>query len=360
VIRKLKLGTKFTLVQLSIFVIGILLSGVLVSRAVEQRAEQEITGKGVLLIQAMNAVRKYTSAHVNPLLAADLDTADAFISETVPAFSARTVFENLRQNPEYADFIYKEATINPTNPLDTADDFEAQVLQQFRDDPSMTSTSGYREWEGQTVYYSARPLTITAESCLRCHTTPEAAPASLIATYGSENGFGWELNQVISAQMIYVPAEAVLGSARQAFIGIMAATIIMLSVALLTLNYLVRRNVVRPVERIAAIAVKVGSDQVTQLDVDNDPLGKVAERGDELGQLAKVFRQMAENVIKRERQLKQQVRELKIEIDHIKRAQQVEEITGTDYFQNLQSKAKELRDKASKEDAGSEVNKGTE
>lgn len=45
----------------------------------------------------------------------------------------------------------------------------------------------------------------------------------------------------------------------------------------------------------------------------------------------------------REQQLKQEIRQLRIEIDEVKRQQQVEEITETDFFQDLQAKAAELR-----------------
>jgi hypothetical protein len=41
------------------------------------------------------------------------------------------------------------------------------------------------------------------------------------------------------------------------------------------------------------------------------------------------------------------VQELKIEIDQVKKARQVAEITETDYFRELTSKAQRLRDKGS-------------
>ena len=66
-------------------------------------------------------------------------------------------------------------------------------------------------------------------------------------------------------------------------------------------------------------------------------------RRDELGQLARVFLQMAREVYAREERLLQQVQALRIEIDQTKRARQVAEITETDYFQQLQQRAKALR-----------------
>jgi two-component system, cell cycle response regulator len=74
-----------------------------------------------------------------------------------------------------------------------------------------------------------------------------------------------------------------------------------------------------------------------------ETLDAVAARDDALGQLARVFRRMAREVIAREQALEREVRQLRIEIDASRAATQVAEITETDYFQDLQRKAKELR-----------------
>jgi two-component system, cell cycle response regulator len=74
-----------------------------------------------------------------------------------------------------------------------------------------------------------------------------------------------------------------------------------------------------------------------------ESLDAVAARDDALGQLARVFRRMAHEVAAREQALKQQVRQLRIEIDARRTATRVAEITETDYFQDLQRKANALR-----------------
>ena len=74
-----------------------------------------------------------------------------------------------------------------------------------------------------------------------------------------------------------------------------------------------------------------------------ESLDPVAERDDALGQLARVFGRMAREVNAREQALKREVQELRIEIDEGRAAAQVAEITDTDYFQDLQRRADELR-----------------
>ncbi|MBE9506868.1 MAG: response regulator [Chloroflexi bacterium] len=75
-----------------------------------------------------------------------------------------------------------------------------------------------------------------------------------------------------------------------------------------------------------------------------DDLADVAARPDRLGQLARVFQRMAREVYAREQRLKQQVRELRIELSEARQARQVAEITETDYFRQLQAQAQNLRD----------------
>jgi DNA-binding response OmpR family regulator len=76
---------------------------------------------------------------------------------------------------------------------------------------------------------------------------------------------------------------------------------------------------------------------------DSQALADVAARTDALGQLARVFSRMASEIYAREQRLKQQVQQLRIELDEARQAQQVAEITESDYFQELEAKAKDLR-----------------
>jgi two-component system cell cycle response regulator len=74
-----------------------------------------------------------------------------------------------------------------------------------------------------------------------------------------------------------------------------------------------------------------------------DSLDPVATRTDSLGQLARVFQNMARQVYAREQTLRQKVQELQIEIDEVKKERQVAEITETEYFRDLCAKAERLR-----------------
>ena len=191
--RLSSLGNHFTKMLTIIFFVGILTSGIILSAAMRQKAEGEMVKQAEILIQTMNSVRNYTSEQVKPQLEDELTTESEFIPETVPAYSAREVFEEFRATEGYGDFRYKEAALNPTNPVDKADDFETQLVNNFRNDDQLKEQTGYRKIDGKNLLYVSRPLKVNQESCLQCHGRPADAPRSMQTTYGTENGFGWQL-----------------------------------------------------------------------------------------------------------------------------------------------------------------------
>jgi hypothetical protein len=138
-----------------------------------------------------------------------------FHAQSVPAFAATEIFNYLRE--KYPEYSYKEAALNPTNPRDRSTDWEADVINQFRNNAEQKDDAGSRDTpNGQAMWY-ARPIKINNESCLKCHNTPNDAPPEMLKQYGLANGFGWKLNEIIGAQIVSVPVATPLSMAETAF-----------------------------------------------------------------------------------------------------------------------------------------------
>jgi HAMP domain-containing protein len=283
-IQKLNLEAKFNVFLIVVFIVGSIVSGSLLFNVLEHKAESEVSDKADLIVKTMNSVRDYTSSNIGPLLNPRLETEQTFIPETIPAFSATEVFQKLRKNEEYRNFFYKEATLNPTNLRDKVDSFEATLLERFRKDAGMKEQSGFRDLPGGKIFYIAHPLKIKQESCLRCHSTPDRAPKSQINTYGSENGFGWKLGEIVATQVISVPAEEIFNDAQDALKLIMSILIGIFAAILLTVNYLLRRNVIRPIRQMARTA-----ESVSLGEMESEFTHKSK---DEIGLLATAFNRM--------------------------------------------------------------------
>jgi hypothetical protein len=143
-----------------------------------------------------------------------------FHPQSVPAFAATEIFAYLRE--KFPDYFYKEATLNPTNPRDHATDWESDVVNQFRGNPTQAEFINTRESPTGTALFLARPIKVNNVSCLECHSTPDKAPAEMIKLYGGDNGFGWNLDDVIGAQIVSVPVSVPIHMAENAFRVIIA------------------------------------------------------------------------------------------------------------------------------------------
>lgn len=347
-LNRFKLATKFTFLLSLVFLCAIAVSGFALSHALEQKAETEIGYRSQIVAETMSSVRNYTNTKISPLLLPMVDTQSTFIPETIPSFAVREVFENLRKNPDFKDFFYKDANINPTNLRDKADDFEMQIIERFRDEPELKSISGFRDSFEEKLFYTARPFSLTNSTCLRCHSTPNAAPKSHLLSYGSENGFGWELNKIIGTQIIYLPAKRVFDDANRAFILFISLFIGIFAIVILLINYLLKRNVLQPLKPMAQLAQKMTMAQISSEEAeefDRQKLTPIVKRNDELGQMGRVFQRMMHEIYAREQQMTQQLQKLRIEIDETRRARQVAEIEGSESFQQLQEEARIMRSK---------------
>jgi protein-histidine pros-kinase len=210
------------------------------------------------------ATHTYTSTEILPLLEARLRTE--FLPQSVPFYAATQNFLKLRElHPAYN---YKEAALNPTNPRDRALDWEADLIQHFRDVPSSRELTGERDTPMGRVLYLARPIHAATE-CLVCHGNPTIAPASLVDRYGGNNGFGWQANEVVGAHLVSVPLENATAAAT--FRSVMVAIAILAVFLLLVMNAVVYRLIIRPIHNIVTVA--------DELSVGNDAAGSFPSGG---------------------------------------------------------------------------------
>ncbi|MGK7938089.1 MAG: DUF3365 domain-containing protein [Xenococcaceae cyanobacterium] len=278
-----KLRQKFTVFLLLILILGLGLIGTALNFVLKKDTENQIASKALILMETMNSVREYTDSQVKPELIDQIDSV--FLPETIPAYSAREVFEGLRQkDSDYRNFFYKEATLNPSNLRDKANAFETKLVEKFIAQEQTKEKRGFYNAPGGKLFYIARPIKIKKESCLECHSTPDVAPKSMIERYGSVNGMGWRLNEIVGAQMISVPAEKVVAQANQSFVIIMAVVSVIFAFIIWLVNYLLNQSVISPLKKIARVAEEVSTGY---MDAEFE---KTAN--DEIGNLAEAFKRM--------------------------------------------------------------------
>jgi HAMP domain-containing protein len=284
----MKLLLKFNLVLILIFGFSIGIAAYISRNFLERSARQEVLQQARLMMGAAGGMRTYTSEQLGPLLQAHQAEIKTFLPQTVPAFSATEVFNYLRSS--YPDYTYKEATLNPTNLRDRAVDWEADVIENFRTHAGAKEFSGEREVPTGRSLFLARPI-VAAGPCMECHSTPSAAPATMIKQYGANNGFDWKLGDTVGAQIVSVPMSVALTIADQAFRTLMIYLAGMALVTLILLDVAMILIVVRPVSRLVAAADEIsnGNFNVPEISVKGS---------DEISQLARSFNRMYVSMVK--------------------------------------------------------------
>jgi protein-histidine pros-kinase len=192
---------------------------------------------------------------------------------------------------KYPDYAYKEAALNPTNPRNRAVEWENDVLSLFRGDPSQTEVSGMRDTPTGRSLYLARPMQVKDPACLSCHTTADMAPASMVRIYGTANGYGWKLNEVVAAQIVSVPMNLPIRNANRAFVTFMSSLAVVFAVLFVLLNMMLTALIVQPITYLSMAA-----DQISRgkLDIEELP----AKGKDEVSQLGQAFNRMRRSLEK--------------------------------------------------------------
>jgi protein-histidine pros-kinase len=223
---------------------------------------------------------------VNPLLETQMKYT--FLPQSVPAYSATEVFNDLRK--KHTEYGYKEAVLNPTNPRNRAVDWETDLITQFRGNKDTTELIGDRDTPTGRSFYVARPIRISNPACLRCHSTVDAAPKTMLERYGPANGFGWTLNDVVGAQIISVPTQVPLERAQKAFTVFMGSIAAVFVVIGIVLNTMLWALVIRPIGKLSQFADRVS---LGELEI---PEFKRSS-GDEIGMLARSIARMRTSMV---------------------------------------------------------------
>lgn len=282
----MKLIWKFNLVLLGIFALGFLVAGYVSYRALQANAREEIVQNARLMMEAALSTRNYTTTQVKPLL--DNQMKYVFLPQSVPAYAATEQFNELRR--KHPDYTYKEATLNPSNPRNRAADWEADVVNIFRNTATTGEVIGERDTPAGRALYLARPIQVKSKACLDCHSTVDVAPKTMLDLYGSANGFGWKMEEVIGAQIVSVPMAVPIARADKTFTAFMGSLAVVFIAIFVLLNVMLYTMVIRRVTYLAGIA-----DQVS---LGNMEAGEFRTKSkDEIGVLTEALARMKASLV---------------------------------------------------------------
>lgn len=284
----MKLLTKLNLVLIVVFGLGMLLISHFAYDFLMNDAQQQVLQQAQLLAASASATKDYTEQQVSPILEKTPQHGANFLPQTIPFSAATVTFKLLRAS--YPNYDLREAALNPTNLDDRATEWEVDMINYFRNNPSKTDHIGQRDTATGKVLYVATPI-VAASGCLECHSQASLAPRAMVRHYGAEHGFGWKPNDIVGAQIVSVPMSVPVAMADEGFrnLLIFLGAIFLLTIVLIDLAmYFV---VIRPLRRVSKNADIISKGQVDQ--------PALAVKGkDEIAEVTASFNRMHTSLIK--------------------------------------------------------------
>jgi HAMP domain-containing protein len=270
----MKLLVKFNLILIALILAGLAVVSYIAHSFLIDNARAQVMQQAELMMESASSMRKYTSEELKPLLIDNPRSKSEFLPQTVPAYGATVTFARLRE--KFPEYTYKEATLNPTNLQDRAADWESDVIEHFRNNPQDKELSGERATPTGRSLFLAHPIS-AEKSCMECHSVPAAAPQTMIDKYGSANGFGWKLHDIVAAQIISVPTEIPVRIATSAFRTLMWSLTGAFAAILLAVNLTLYFIIILPVRRLSHVSNQISLGQMDAIEIPVRGSDEIAE-----------------------------------------------------------------------------------
>jgi hypothetical protein len=266
-------------------------------------ARDEARVKAMLILDRNLAIHTYFTHQLKPVLFETVDVKSenyfepAWMSST---FAVREI-DNYYQALTGSGYYYKECAINARSPENEADAFESAFIRQLNENPDLHEYATVRDINGAPFLAVLRRGEVMEQSCLRCHSTPEIAPAGLVDYYGAQRSFNRELNEVVSAISLRIPLAEAYGDVNRLILHLSLFFALVLLAALGAVAFLGKRWMFDPLRLIR--------DKALNITTDPQQLGEQIEvaAGSELSALVSAFNEMSRQLRKERDQLEERI-----------------------------------------------------
>ncbi len=251
-------------------------------RVLSANTQQEVLNNAKLLMTAAESIRTHTNLKLMPLIFGRKD--EKFVPDLLPSVNTSRILDEI--NETFENYHYSQVAINPTNLNNKASDWQADIINYFRQNPDSDSYVLMRKPTSQSEsLVLAKPIKVEDTRCLICHSNPEFAPQSMLDIYGKENGFGWEIDEIVGIAMVNIPTNIPRSKANSAFYTFMLISLLLVLSIWILLNILLHFVVIKPVKLMAESADKISTGDFSAPEFSSNSK-------DEISSLGKSFNRM--------------------------------------------------------------------
>jgi hypothetical protein len=315
-VRKIRINIRLMITVGTIFALVAVVTIGIVDWKMKQHALSEAESKAKIMLDRNLAIHTYFSHQLKPVLFNMIEKSPTIDTETYfePVWMSSTYaireMEKYFQSLTDMDYYYKECAINARSPENEADAYEEAFIQKLNESPTLEAHASVRTISNQPFFAVLRRGETMESGCLRCHSTPDAAPGDLVSIYGPERSFNRSADEVVTAFSIRIP----LGEAYASVNHLASRLTIIFAIVFIGLfaivAFLNNRLVFIPLKNIRKKALQISTDPKHLGEQIDLPEGK------ELEELVMAFNDMSIQLFEDRTQLENRIdkrtRELKI------------------------------------------------
>ncbi|ACH37331.1 sensor protein, DUF3365 and HAMP domain-containing, heme-binding [Citrifermentans bemidjiense Bem] len=316
----LRTTTRKMFLSLHVFLFLIVSAAIILTVNNQQRAQAlvEAQEKARLILDRNLAIHSYFSNQLKPQI---FHLTDKYRPEQYfdPVWMSSTyaVREIDLYNKAFSksDIYYKECAINARSPRNEADPVERAFLEEIRKDAGLSVKSFVRQIDGKPFFVVMRRGESMEKSCLRCHSTPAAAPADMVARYGPERSFSRQDGELVSAISIRIPLQEAYANANKLSFELCLLLLAILGVSSAAQFLAMNRMLLNPLTDLR--------DRTDAILRDESKLGQdipQLSRAEELKELTATFNDLSRHLRREKDGLVEQVQERTAELESANKA----------------------------------------
>ena len=252
-LKNMSLQVRMAVMLIIIFFISLPLVGAAAFFVLQKNISEDVFEQATFFLNTMESVRKHVGKVSRPAAQESMPGKfDVRLMST--SFAARGVAEKLKDNSP--DYTFRHISANPRNPLNRADVFEQEVIQNFATNRLLRETKGFIQRGNAEFFYVAKPV-VSDGSCAACHSSPDIAPKEVVATYGSTAAFNWQPDQVVASLIVYVPTKLARTHAFKALLAFMGLYAVVFLIILVMIDRAIVNGIIKPISQFAATAEQI-------------------------------------------------------------------------------------------------------
>lgn len=251
---------------------------VIINWQMKKYARDQAIEEAMMMLNRNLSIHTYFSHQLKPALFKkfdDMKITDDFdpvwMSSTYAVREIDKYFKSITTDKNY---YYKECAINARSPENEADAFEKSFIKKLNEKPDIKELTAIREIKGKRFLVVLKRGEVMEESCLRCHSNPDKAPAEMVKQYGPVRSFNRSVNEVVSAISIRIPVEDAFARINNLSLDLSLVLLLILAALFGSITYLSKNLIFAPLNYIRKKSIEIAGDPVHLGEQIEYPEGK--------------------------------------------------------------------------------------